>query len=242
MPDGRRSCAASTRVSADNAKGSCTLALTTTTRDVDQSESTTYNLDVYFDYACPFAWAAQLWLDQVKDELDDQVNITWRIFPLEQVNASDPTFNVWELPNDGSSSTLRSFQAFHAAKKQGPERFTAFHAAMFRKRHEEGRNLGRQQVLESVALEADLDLEQFRRDLASTEVFADIERDYREGRNEHEVFGTPTIVFENGEAAYLKLNYMEMPEDPVAFFHDFVRVVRDRPSVIEIKRPTPMGK
>ncbi len=218
------------------------MALTTENRAADRTGSATYKLDVYFDYACPFAWAAQLWLDQVKDELGEEVDLTWRIFPLEQVNASDPDFKVWEQPNDGSSSTLRSFQAFHAARKQGEEQFTAFHAALFLKRHEEGRNLSRQQVLESAAEDAGLDLEQFRADLSSDEVFSDIENDYREGRSEHEVFGTPTIVFENGEAAYLKLNYMDMPKDPVGFFHDFVNVVRDRPSVIEIKRPAPMGK
>jgi predicted DsbA family dithiol-disulfide isomerase len=218
------------------------LALTTENRAAESISNATYKLDVYFDYACPFAWAAQLWLDEVKDELGDDVDLTWRIFPLEQVNASEPDFKVWEQPNDGTSSTLRSFQAFHAAKKQGDELFKAFHAGLFLKRHEEGRNLGRQEVLEAVAEEAGLDMEQFRADLASDEVFSDIENDYREGRNEHEVFGTPTIVFENGEAAYLKLNYRDMPNDAVGFFRDFVNVVRDRPSVIEIKRPAPMGK
>ena len=223
-------------------KGSHNLAVTAEKRAVDIGSSATYKVDVYFDYACPFAWAAQIWLDQVKDELGDDLEVTWRIFPLEQVNAPDPDFKVWEQPNDGTSSTLRSFQAFHAAQQQGEELFRRFHAALFRKRHEEGRNLSRQQVLESAAEEAGLDLERFREDLASDEVFDVIRRDYTEGKAEHEVFGTPTIVFENGTGAYLKLNYMDMPADPVAFFHEFVSVVRYRPSVIEIKRPRPMGK
>jgi len=218
------------------------LAVTAEKRAADTDSSAAFKVDVYFDYACPFAWAAQLWLDQVKDELGDDLDVTWKIFPLEQVNASDPDFKVWELPNDGTSSTLRSFQAFHAARQQGEELFRKFHAALFRKRHVEGRNLSRQEVLEAAATEAGLDLERFRRDLASDEVFAIIERDYTEGREKHEVFGTPTIVFENGTGAYLKLNFQDMPSDPVEFFHDFVSVVRDRPSVIEIKRPRPMGK
>lgn len=199
-------------------------------------------MDVYFDYACPYAWAAQLWLDEVQDELGDMVDITWRFFPLEQVNHSDPDFRLWASPANGSNSTLRSFQAFHAARMQGGENLRRFHAAMFRKRHEEGRNLGRQQVLESVAVEAGLDLPRFRQDLESDAVLADIERDYTEAQNEHQVFGTPTIVFSNGEAAYLKLDPQNIPEDPVTFFHEFVSVVRDRPEVIEIKRPAAVGK
>lgn len=202
----------------------------------------TYNVDVYFDYACPFAWAAQLWLDDVKEELGDKLGVTWRIFPLEQANASDPDFRIWEQPNDGKSSTLRSFQGFHAAKQQGDEAFKKFHAALFRKRHVDGRNLAGQAVLESAAEDAGLDMDQFRTDLKSDDVFKQIEDDFSHSRDELSVFGTPTIMFENNEGAYLKLNYADMPSDPVDFFYDFVGTVRDRPSVIEIKRPQPMGK
>jgi predicted DsbA family dithiol-disulfide isomerase len=204
--------------------------------------SEAYKVDVYFDYACPFAWAAQLWLDDVKEELGDKLGVTWRIFPLEQANASDPDFRIWEQPNDGKSSTLRSFQGFHAAKQQGDEAFKKFHAALFRKRHVDGRNLAGQAVLESAAEDAGLDMDQFRTDLKSDDVFKQIEDDFSHSRDELSVFGTPTIMFENNEGAYLKLNYADMPNDPVEFFYDFVGTVRDRPSVIEIKRPQPMGK
>jgi hypothetical protein len=61
--------------------------------------------------------------------------------------------------------------------------------------------------------------------------------DFEHGKNEHGVFGTPTIMFENGQGAYLKLNPKQLPDDPVEFFYDFVDTVRDRPAVMEIKRP-----
>jgi predicted DsbA family dithiol-disulfide isomerase len=211
-------------------------------RGGERTSTAAYVMDVYFDYACPFAWAAQVWLDDVKAELGDDVDVRWRFFPLEQANASDPDFRVWEQPNDGTSSTLRPIQAVWAAKQQGEEAFTKMHAALFRKRHVEGRNLAGQQVLEAAAEEAGLDLDRFREDLASDAVFAEIEADFTHARENLHVFGTPTIVFDNNEGAYLKLNFQAMPEDPVEFFRDFVRTVRDRPSVIEIKRPKPFGK
>lgn len=211
-------------------------------RGGESTSTVAYVMDVYFDYACPFAWAAQVWLDDVKAKLGDDVDVTWRYFPLEQANASDPDFRVWEKPNDGTSSTLRAFQASWAAKQQGEEAFTRMHAALFRKRHVEGRNLAGQKVLEAAAEEAGLDLERFREDLTSDAVFAEIERDYTHAREHLGVFGTPTIVFDNDEGAYLKVNFRDMPEDPIEFFLDFVRTVRDRPSVIEIKRPKPFGK
>jgi len=193
-------------------------------------------IDVYFDYACPWAWGGQVWLDEVKDELGDELEINWKIFPLEQVNAKDPEFKLWEQPNDGTSSSLRSFQGFAAAQKQGPEALKAFHAALFKQRHVVGRNLSRQAALEAAATEAGLDLEQFRKDLVSEDAFPIIERDYT-GAREIGVFGTPTIVFENGEGAYLQVDFRNLPKDPVQFWNEFVTTVRDRPEVREIKRP-----
>ena len=197
----------------------------------------TYTIDVYFDYACPYAWASQVWLDRVGEELGDRLRVNWRFFPLEQVNATDPSFKLWEHPAPEQNASIRAFQAAHAARKQGDEAFRRFHAALFRKRHVEGRNLGRQQVLEAAAEEAGLDLERFRADLASNEVLEVIREDYERGRNDLGVFGTPTIVFDNDQGAYLVLNYRNLPDDPIQFWHDFVETVRNRPSVLEIKRP-----
>ena len=194
-------------------------------------------VDVYFDYACPWAWGGSAWLEQVKQELGDGLEITYRIFPLEQVNAKVEGFKVWEQPNDGTSSTLRSFQGFWAAKQQGPELFTKFHLALYEKRHVDGRNLSKQDVLEDAATIAGLDLEKFREDLKSTAVFKQIEEDFTHGKEALGVFGTPTIVFENDLGAYLKVNFRALPKDPVKFFEEFAAVVRDRPEAIEIKRP-----
>jgi predicted DsbA family dithiol-disulfide isomerase len=207
-----------------------------------ENESAPIKLDVYFDYACPYAWSGQVWLDDVNEKTGGKLDITWKIFPLEQVNAKDPEFKVWEQPNDGKSSTLRSFQGFWAAKQQGEEGFKKFHAALFKKRHIEGRNLAGQAVLESAAEEAGLDLDQFRADLASDAVFAQIEADFTAGKGDLGVFGTPTIVYDNGLGAYLQINFRDMPSDPVTFFNEFTDVVRERPNVYEIKRPRPAPK
>lgn len=194
-------------------------------------------VDVYFDYACPWAWGGSAWLEQVKAELGDGLEINYRIFPLEQVNAKVEGFKVWEQPNDGNSSTLRSFQGFWAAKEQGPELFTKFHLALYEKRHIDGRNLSKQEVLEDAATIAGLDIEKFREDLKSVAVFKQIEEDFTYGKEKLGVFGTPTIVFENDLGAYLKVDFRSLPKDPVKFFEEFAAVVRDRPEAIEIKRP-----
>ena len=210
--------------------------------DTIENATAPIKLDVYFDYACPYAWAGQVWLDDVNQKSGGKLDINWRIFPLEQVNAKTPDFKLWEQPNDGTSSTLRSFQGFHAAKLQGPEALKKFHAALFKKRHIDGRNLSGQSVLESAAEDAGLDLDKFREDLKSDAVFAQIEEDFTHGQQEVGVFGTPTIVFDNGLGAYIQVNYRDMPSDPIAFFDEFSAIVRERPNIIEIKRPRPAHK
>lgn len=198
-------------------------------------------IDVYFDYTCPFAWASQRWLDEVNAKTGDSLEINWKFFPLEQNNAVEKglgeDYKVWETPNDGKNATMRSFQASHAAFKQGPEKFKAFHAGLFERRHVDGRMLGGMSVLDQTAKEAGLDMDQFHKDLESDEVFAIVRDDYTHGKQDLGVFGTPTIVFDNDEGAYLKLNYKDMITDPVEFWNDFEATVRNRPRVIEIKRP-----
>jgi predicted DsbA family dithiol-disulfide isomerase len=48
-----------------------------------------FELDVYFDFLCPFAYQGSEWLREVREQLGpDQLKITWRYFPLDQVNST----------------------------------------------------------------------------------------------------------------------------------------------------------
>ena len=84
---------------------------------------------------------------------------------------------------------------------------------------------------------AKLDPERFERDLDDRSLLARIGTDYEEARERHGVFGTPTFVFPNGASAYLKLTPGTEVPDPLILFGEFVRTVRDRPYLVEIKRP-----
>ncbi len=198
----------------------------------------TYNIEIFSDYTCPTSYSIVRWLDEVKQHLGDRLNVTWRAFPLEQVNHPDPNFKVWEYPNDGKSSTMRAFQAANAARKQGQDAFEKMHHGLFVRRHVDGRNLAGQRVLEATAEEAGLDMDRFREDLKSDEAFTIVRDDYLKGR-ELGVFGSPTLYFDNGQGAYLKFTWNERYTDALEFFYEFVDIVRDRPNVLEIKRPTP---
>jgi predicted DsbA family dithiol-disulfide isomerase len=194
-------------------------------------------ITVWYDLVCPYAWTAQRWLFDLQRDFGDDLQIEWRYFSIEQVNKAVDAANVWEHPNDGTSSTMRAFQGVHAAGKQGADKYLSYMAALFNQRHVNKRNLGTQAILEETATQVGLNLEQFREDLNSNEVFDIFQRDHTDAVEKYGVFGVPTIMFENEQSAYLKIKIGEPPADPVAFWDEFVAIVRNRPTIFELKRP-----
>ena len=196
-------------------------------------------VDVYFDFSCPYVHSAAAWLREVNSQLgDSRIEITWKFFPLEQVNApADADLPIWALPPDRRSRGRDSLHAAAAARRQGGEAFERFHAALLALKHDEGQDHGKRSTLDEAASRARLDLTRFAADLDDRGLLKEIESDYLAGREELGVFGTPTFVFANSQSAYLQLMPPPPPEEAVAFWLDFVRNVRDRPYLRELKRP-----
>ena len=196
-------------------------------------------VEVYFDYVCPYVNAAAKWLAEINRQLgEDKVDVHWRFFPLEQVNApAEVEETIWELPPENRSQARNSMHAAAAAMRQGQEAFERFNLALLSLKHDNGKDHGKQATLEEAAAVAGLDLEQFRRDLQDRTLLLKIRDDYLHGRTVHGVFGTPTFVFPDGASAYLQVLPAPPPEDAVPLWLDFVRDVQDRPYLREVKRP-----
>jgi predicted DsbA family dithiol-disulfide isomerase len=174
----------------------------------------------------------------VREQIGDQLRVNWRYFPLEQVNSAEgPEWKLWEQPDSHRSRGRPAFQAATAARNQGDEAFDRFHIALLRAKHEDGKDHGRRQVLTKVAESAGLDMDRFQRDLVDRSSLPQIGRDYEEARDRFGVFGTPTFVFPNDQAVYLKLLPAPPEADTMTVFDDFVRSARDRPYLLELKRP-----
>jgi predicted DsbA family dithiol-disulfide isomerase len=196
-------------------------------------------VDVYFDFACPYVHSAATWLHEVNRQLgDDGLDVSWKFFPLEQVNApADAEVPVWDLPPDRRSRGRDSMHAAVAARRQGGVAFNRFHSALLALKHEEGLDHGKRSTLEEAASRAGLDLERFKIDLDDRDLLREIEDDYLTGRERFGVFGTPTFVFSNGQSAYLRLLPPPPSDEAVSLWEDFLRNVYDRPYLREMKRP-----
>jgi predicted DsbA family dithiol-disulfide isomerase len=174
----------------------------------------------------------------VKKAFGERLCIKWHSFPLEQVTSPrGPEWKLWEQPDEYKSRGLWAFRGAEAARLQGEEGFERYHTALLRARHAEDRDISDPKVLIEVAMEAGLEVDRFRQDLPNRNLLPRIGEDYIRGVTEHGIWGTPTLVFNGRQAAYLKLKLAPPPEDSVKLFEELFDLIYRRTYVIEVKRP-----
>ena len=182
-----------------------------------------------------------MWLDRVRRGDGDRLYITWRHFSLEQVSSNEgPDWKVWEQPDPAGTRSLLAQISLEAAGRQGKDALDRYYLALLTARHGgQGRiPLNQEGPLLDLARDEGLDVERLRRDMDEPSMAAVIGRDHTEAVENHGVFGTPTFVFEDGGAAYLK-TFIPPEEDSEAFFEHFVAMVSNSSYFGELKRPQP---
>lgn len=197
--------------------------------------SAVISCDVFFDYLCPFVYRMAVLLDAVRATGQRPLELRWRYFSLTQVNSKEESWTVWDSPASSPVRGRLAFQAAEAARRQG--RFDALHMPLLRARHRERMDIDSREVIEQVAELAGLDMERFRQDLEDRSLLEVLARDHREAAGELGIFGTPTLVFGNGAAAYVRLAEEIDPPTAVQVFDRICAVAQQEPRILEIKRP-----
>ncbi len=196
------------------------------------------SLDIFFDFLCPYVYRAAMWLDVVKRDMGPKLSITWRYFSLEQVNNKEgPGWKLWEQPEGYASRGRLAFRAAEAARSQGEAAFDSFHLALLKARHEDRRDMADESVLLEVAEGAGLDMSGFRRELADRGPLEVLARDHTSAVETLGVFGTPTLVFSQGQAIFLKLSEVPPPEESLSVFLELHNQADRRRYIQETKRP-----
>ncbi len=158
---------------------------------------------------------------------------------MNEVNrASEEHTPFWDQEAALHTRTGLAFQAGQAAVRQGggaAERFRFLLQDAF-DRHLDIRETG---TLESLAREAGLDLDRFAEDRHDRTLLSEVGRSHQEAVAHYGAFGTPTLVFPNGSAVYLKL--AEPPPERTAHrvFELLRELMEQRPAVQEIKLVRP---
>lgn len=193
------------------------------------------DLEVFYDYLCPYVYKASVLLDAVRRSGARDLNIRWRYFSLTQVNARVEGWTVWGAPGSEPVRGRLAFKAAEAARRQG--RFDDLHMPLLHARHRDRLDVDLPEVVEHVAEAAGLDLERFRSDVADPTILDVLARDHLEGSSQLGVFGTPTFVFADGAAAYVRLSQVLDGQEALDVFDHLVAVAANEPRILEIKRP-----
>ncbi len=168
-----------------------------------------------------------------------KLTTNWRYFSLEQVNnQQEPKWKIWEQPEDYPSRGLRAFWAAEAARRQGKAAFDSFHIALLRARHEQRQDISDISTLTQVAESVNLDMAQFQRDLKDHRLLAKLGEDHTFAVETLGIFGTPTLVFPERQAVFIKLS-PPSPEECLSVFTELRNMAEQRRYIREIKRPQP---
>jgi predicted DsbA family dithiol-disulfide isomerase len=195
-------------------------------------------LDVYFDYLCPYAYNAAVWLQRVQEDIGSKLIVSWRYFSLEQANNPHGSqWKIWEQPEDYPSLGVRAFWAAEAARRQGKAAFDRFHIALLRARHEQCRDVSDMETLAELAESVGLEMTQFRKDLVDRQLLTKLAEDHTFAAETLGVFGSPTLVFPERQAIFVKISSPPPPEECLSVFTELHHLVDRRRYIQEIKRP-----
>ncbi|MFC0679689.1 DsbA family protein [Lysobacter korlensis] len=154
--------------------------MSTQTDSVAAGANAPVRIEVWSDYVCPFCVLEEPVLDQVREVYGDDVEIEWRAYELrpDPVPTLDPDgdylHSIWARAvypmADQRGMTLRlppvqprsrlAHEAERFAREAGHG--DAMRRALFRAFFEDGRDIGRLEVLEDIAREVGLDADALR--------------------------------------------------------------------------------
>jgi predicted DsbA family dithiol-disulfide isomerase len=176
-------------------------------------------------------------LQKVKEDIDSELTINWKYFSLEQVNSQQgPEWKIWEQSEDYPSRGLRAFWAAESARQQSETAFNAFHMALLKARHEQRQDIANIDTLIEVAEGVGMEMPQFRKDLSDRKLLAKLAKDHTYAVDALGVFGTPTLVFPEDQAVFLKMA-VPPPEECLSIFNELRNLVERRQFIREVKRP-----
>lgn len=191
---------------------------------------------VNWDYRCPFARNAH---EHVVTALQDGAD--WDVelvpFSLSQVHVQEGQPDVWDDPS--KAPDLLALQVGVVVRDRMPESFLDVHLALFRARHDEGKDLRDEEVLRQVLSDHGVDAGAVFAEIAQGWPLAEVRKAHESWVDEHHAFGVPTFVA-GGQAAFVR--FMTRPKGDADLarrtIERAVDLVASNPELNELKHTT----
>jgi hypothetical protein len=147
----------------------------------------------------------------IKKELLD---VDWRFlaFSLDQAHAEEGEPPVWERPPLERGTGVLSLQWGIAIRDSFDDLFFDFHIAMFAARFDDGRKIGKEDVVRDVAASVGLDVDAVAEEVASGRPLETLAAEHTESVDRWAMFGVPTFC-EGDEAAFVRFMERDRVDD-----------------------------
>jgi 2-hydroxychromene-2-carboxylate isomerase len=189
------------------------------------------SVDVHVDPMCPFAYAASVWLRDVRERTG--LEIAWRFFSLEEINRAEGKKHPWERPWSYGWSLMRIGALL---RRRDMAALDAWYARVGAELHERGGKPHDPRVarrlLDELGLGAGTLQEALDDPATHDEVRADHERVTGAGG-----FGVPTLFFPGGQCLFGPVLVDPPRGDRALRLWDTVTGMLEFPTVYEIQRP-----
>ncbi len=164
-----------------------------------------------FDYRCPFARNGhEAAIAALRDGAD--IEVEFIAFSLDQVHVEEGELPVWERePGAWGTGTLALLYGI-AVRDEFPDQFLDAHLALFAARHDHGRKLGHEVVLEDALREVGLDVDAVKAVVWSGRPLTTLAKEHTRMSEEFAVFGVPTIIADD-DAVFVRFMERGRAED-----------------------------
>jgi len=182
-------------------------------------------MKIFFDYTCPFAYKAHLWLE----EAGVASSADWQIFSLLEHNYRGDGPPVWELEERQNDISLLIFAGHKLVLRESGD-LDRYRRTMFETWHRIGGSLKLDEIFHIVKQSGVNGTEDDLR-----EVFLDAMSDHNRAR-QLGIFGSPTLVFDEDRVVFVKLDQAPAGESALSLLHD-IETLSGRTELLELKRP-----
>lgn len=155
------------------------------------------HVEFFFDGMCPWAYQTSVWMREIRQRHD--VQITWRLFSLEEINLVAGKKHPWEREISYGWTPLRIAAWL---RRIDMDLCDAWYAAAGRALHVEGRLPHQQDVAVELLAEIGAPPNAWDAALADPTTHDDVRADHDEAVSRWGGFGVPMLVFPWGRAVY----------------------------------------
>ncbi|HEY7439095.1 MAG TPA: DsbA family protein [Acidimicrobiia bacterium] len=162
----------------------------------------TRSISVTFDYRCPFARNGhEAVINALREGAD--LDVHYLPFSLDQVHVEEGEPPVWERDPEVWGTGVTALLYGIAIRDAFPDKFVDAHLALFAARHDHGKKLGHEDVLEETIAGVGLDVDAVKAEVWSGRPLKTLAAEHTEAVDEHRVFGVPTFI-EGDEAVFIR--------------------------------------